>query len=299
MKILFKRTQDEDQKALIWRLWGIVEVILNFLRDLTVPMAETSAWNRSLGALYPLTVPAAFFFLKGDLSATDDSQASETAERAEEVAATQARWVHLGWCLLPGLAMAAYIRMCTYVSQPPPRIFFAFAIIGFVQSIMWIAFTSDIVIDLLQLFGFILGLPKPLLGLTLLAWGNCLGDMNADVAMTKRGFGEMAITGCMAGPIFNILVGMGAANLKSVLQSKTGSVDLSIFEGEGDARVLVKDAVLPVSLIVAQLFALTLIALNASASKYRVSYKFGLANALLYGVVIAGLAVYSLVALSE
>ena len=82
------------------------------------------------------------------------------------------------------------------------------------MSIMWISFTSDIVVDLLQLFGFILGLPKPLLGLTLLAWGNCLGDMNANVAMTKRGFGEMAITGCMAGPIFNILVGMGASNLK-------------------------------------------------------------------------------------
>jgi sodium/potassium/calcium exchanger 6 len=110
--------------------------------------------------------------------------------------------------------MSAYIRMCTYISQPPPKIFFCFAIIGFVMSIMWISFTSDIVVDLLQLFGFILGLPKPLLGLTLLAWGNCLGDMNANVAMTKRGFGEMAITGCMAGPIFNILVGMGASNLK-------------------------------------------------------------------------------------
>ena len=38
---------------------------------------------------------------------------------------------------------------------------------------------------------------------------NCLGDLSADVAMTKRGFGEMAITGTMAGPIFNVLMGMG------------------------------------------------------------------------------------------
>lgn len=46
-----------------------------------------------------------------------------------------------------------------------------------------------------------------MLGLTLLAWGNCLGDMNADQAMAKKGFGEMAITGTMAGPLFNVLFG--------------------------------------------------------------------------------------------
>ena len=33
--------------------------------------------------------------------------------------------------------------------------------------------------------------------------------MSADVAMTKKGFGEMAITGTMAGPVFNVLIGMG------------------------------------------------------------------------------------------
>ena len=56
-----------------------------------------------------------------------------------------------------------------------------------------------------------LEVPPAVLGLTLLAWGNCLGDLNADVAMTKKGFGEMAITGCMAGPVFNILMGVGVA----------------------------------------------------------------------------------------
>jgi Ca2+/Na+ antiporter len=31
--------------------------------------------------------------------------------------------------------------------------------------------------------------------------------MSADTAMTRKGFGEMAITATMAGPIFNILIG--------------------------------------------------------------------------------------------
>lgn len=88
------------------------------------------------------------------------------------------------------------------------------------MSIMWVSFTSDIVIELLEVFGMISGLPKPLLGLTILSWGNCLGDMNANVAMTKRGFGEMAMTGCTAGPIFDAAFGLGLSTLKSIIEKK-------------------------------------------------------------------------------
>jgi len=52
-----------------------------------------------------------------------------------------------------------------------------------------------------------------LLSLTFLAWGNSLGDMSADTAMTRKGFGEMAITATMAGPIFNILIGQGLSTI--------------------------------------------------------------------------------------
>ena len=45
--------------------------------------------------------------------------------------------------------------------------------------------------------------------MTIIAWGNCLGDLNADLAMTKRGYGEMAVTATIAGPTFNILAGLG------------------------------------------------------------------------------------------
>jgi len=83
---------------------------------------------------------------------------------------------------------------------------------------MWISFTSDIVIDLIKLIGMILDLPSALLGLTLLAWGNTYGDLSASVSMTKKGFGEMAATGCLAGPIFNILLGLGISNTLTIIR---------------------------------------------------------------------------------
>lgn len=43
----------------------------------------------------------------------------------------------------------------------------------------------------------------------MLSWGNSIGDAFASIAISKKGFGEMAITGCIAGPVFNLLLGTG------------------------------------------------------------------------------------------
>lgn len=75
-------------------------------------------------------------------------------------------------------------------------------------------------------------MPTAFFGLTFLAWGNCLGDMSADVAMAKQGFGEMAITGTMAGPVFNVLVGMGLSMVLKFAGEPdpfTAKVEVSIF----------------------------------------------------------------------
>lgn len=122
-----------------------------------------------------------------------------------------------------------------------------FAMLAFVMSIMWIQFTSNVIIALLQTFGFVTSLPASLLALTVIAWGNCLGDMTADVAMTKRGFGEMAVTGALAGPIFNILAGLGLGQTISIISfaSKHGKsltevkVNFGLYEGDKFNKVTV------------------------------------------------------------
>ncbi len=44
------------------------------------------------------------------------------------------------------------------------------------------------------------------LGLTVLAWGNSIGDFSTNMAMAKKGLANMALTACYAGPVFNLLV---------------------------------------------------------------------------------------------
>lgn len=139
---------------------------------------------------------------------------------------------------------------------------------------MWIQFTSDCIIDMLQIFGFISGLPPALFGLTVLAWGNCLGDMSADVAMTKKGFGEMAITGTMAGPIFNILVGQGLSLTLGILKQEdpwNTAFKASAFTADGSLETT---AVLPLTIIVGLLCVLALLLVNALKTNFKISYKW-------------------------
>ena len=82
---------------------------------------------------------------------------------------------------------------------------------AFVMSVFWISTAAGELLNCLAALGSLLELPSSLLGLTVLAWGNSVGDLVADVAIAKAGQPAMAMAGCFAGPMFNMLVGLGTA----------------------------------------------------------------------------------------
>ncbi|KAK1257207.1 Cation/calcium exchanger 5 [Acorus gramineus] len=94
--------------------------------------------------------------------------------------------------------------------DPPDTEQLSSLLMAFVMSVFWISTMAGELLDCLAAFGVILKLPPALLGLTVLAWGNSVGDLVADVAIAKAGQPAMAIAGCFAGPMFNMLVGLGA-----------------------------------------------------------------------------------------
>ena len=82
------------------------------------------------------------------------------------------------------------------------------------MSMMWLYMLANLIVDIIELFDIITGISSILLGLTLLSWGNSVGDVFTSIAISKKVMGEMAITGCLAGPIFNIMLGAGVTTWK-------------------------------------------------------------------------------------
>lgn len=80
---------------------------------------------------------------------------------------------------------------------------------GFAIAATWLDSIADKLVELLELFGILLRIPSTVLGLTVLAFGNSLQDLVANVTLSKKGLSTMATTACFAGPIFNLCIGLG------------------------------------------------------------------------------------------
>jgi len=113
--------------------------------------------------------------------------------------------------LLLSQVLAAAL-LCTSDPSPsaePPKYQPVVAYVGFVASVAWIYLSAGEVVSLLKTLGVVSGLSDAVLGLTVLAWGNSVGDMVSDVAAAKRGLSRMGFSACIGGPLFNLLLGMG------------------------------------------------------------------------------------------
>ncbi len=111
--------------------------------------------------------------------------------------------------------MSLFIRFKTKSNQAPQKALLLLQFFSFAMSVFWIWSTAQILIDLLKILGLMTGLPPNLLALTVLAWGNSIGDFMANTSIAKKGFAEMALTGCFAAPLFNNVLGLGLSTFKT------------------------------------------------------------------------------------
>lgn len=180
----------------------------NFLRRLTVPLLDDDTWNFwfSTGScLFGLTlfVQVAFGLATPVFGPVP--------------------WGVISTVIGLGAAALCYFKLPR--DRPPTGaaivawIFFAFVI-----SVVWIIILANEIVGLLLSLGLFWGVSNTILGLTVLAWGNSLGDLVADVTVAKEGLPAMAIAGCFAGPMFNMLMGLGLSC--SIATLRLGKIDL-------------------------------------------------------------------------
>ncbi|KAL8972096.1 MAG: hypothetical protein Q9183_000729 [Haloplaca sp. 2 TL-2023] len=116
------------------------------------------------------------------------------------------------YSLIASLTAFGFLVLTTSPSTPPKHRYLI-CFLGFVVSIAWISTIANEVVGVLKAFGVILGISDAILGLTIFAVGNSLGDFVADITVARLGFPVMALSACFGGPMLNILLGIGLSGL--------------------------------------------------------------------------------------
>jgi len=183
------------QSNFFCKFFLICKVPAVFFLNLTIPVVnydqEDHNWNKWLNVLHCVTMP-----VFGAI-------------------ATKGGNILIGggfpvWALaLCGGVVLAFIVAMATTSNRRPRAHFLFGYLAFVVSVIWIYTTATEIVNLLQTFGIVFGLSDAILGLTFLAWGNCIGDLVSNPAMARQGFSRMAVSACFGGPLLNMLLGIG------------------------------------------------------------------------------------------
>jgi solute carrier family 24 (sodium/potassium/calcium exchanger), member 6 len=141
---------------------------------------QNSDWNRWLVALQIFTGPLfATFILWANWQ--------EDFEEPGKIL------VKLMLCSLLGSLILLAILLLTTSPDKRPKYHFLLCFLGFIISIAWISSIAGEVVGVLKTFGVVLGISEALLGLTVFAAGNSVGDLIADITVARLGYPVMAL----------------------------------------------------------------------------------------------------------
>lgn len=98
--------------------------------------------------------------------------------------------------ILYSLLVSSMILAVLFLTTSPntkPKYHFLFCFLGFIIAIAWISTIAEEVVGVLKAVGVILGMSEAILGLTIFAVGNSVGDLVADITVARLGYPVMAL----------------------------------------------------------------------------------------------------------
>ncbi|KAH8675749.1 Sodium/calcium exchanger protein-domain-containing protein [Xylariales sp. PMI_506] len=179
--------------------------------EVSIPTdGEDQGWNRWLLTLQLFTGPLFAVFIVWANVAEDLDQPLRTLVKAILIS------------LVCSLVMLGVLLLTT-TEDRRPRFHFLFCFLGFIIAVAWISTIAGEVVGVLKAFGVILDISEAILGLTIFAVGNSVGDLVADVTVARLGYPVMALAACFGGPMLNILLGIGLGGAYQTIQTANKS----------------------------------------------------------------------------
>jgi sodium/potassium/calcium exchanger 6 len=174
-----------------------IEFPITLLRDLTIPSLEDNHWNKLYAVCHPFLDCFAIVGLLYGFNTT--------------ILGFSTFYVTL---LLGSILSFLMYCLTSHHHFPVLTWFDSFwMILAFIMSVLWTYLFAEEIVTCLTAFGYFTDISPAFLGITILAWGNAMGDYCTNLAIAKQGYGRMAIAGSNAGPVFNILLGFGISLL--------------------------------------------------------------------------------------
>ena len=144
--------------------------------------------------------------------------------------------------------------------------------VSFFGSIAWIGAYSYFMVWSATITGDLLGIPQPVMGLTILAAGTSVPDLISSVIVARQGHGDMAVSSSIGSNIFDVTVGLPSPWLLA----------LAVF---GEPVALANDGTLFLSLLILLLMLASVIGVIIY-SKFRMTKSLGMAMFALYVVFV-------------
>ncbi|KAJ3160898.1 hypothetical protein HDU86_008260 [Geranomyces michiganensis] len=86
------------------------------------------------------------------------------------------------------------------------------AVAGFVVAVTWIYIVASEAVAVLTALASVLGISSTIMGMTLFAFGNSVGDLMTNISIAQLGYPAMAVGACFGSPMLNLVLGIGVTS---------------------------------------------------------------------------------------
>ncbi|RWS07823.1 Sodium/potassium/calcium exchanger 6-like protein [Dinothrombium tinctorium] len=217
-KEFFEKISPIDLDGWKQQNWGgksmeIIKAPIRFFLLLTTPMVDVEGkeeWNKFLSALHCITGPLFVLFAIG----YGKTWIFDTVPVAVVVVS------------LAAIVSGIIIFTSTY--ETPPKYYKTYSsYLGFIVGVTWIYCISDEAVSVIRSLGIAFNWSEIVVGMTILAWGNCLLDFIANLSIARKGFPRMAIAACFGAPLMSLLFGVGIPTSLKLLRNPSGFIQLA------------------------------------------------------------------------